>query len=243
MRRELQVQNKGITPATLVIGCVLVAVTAWGEQTYVTRYDAFAGYSHFSSPKIDLSANGVHIQLGVRPSKWYSIGFDYSRVSGNLTLTPELLPTDLQSQLRKQFQQLAAIGRLPAGYALVVPTSSTTQTFTLGPQLAIRKWVPITPFIRPSIGLIREVATPNPGDAIARAVVTQLSPEPDKKDWTWFYGAGAGFDINFNPHFALRVQADYVWDHLFPDILREGRPTLRFSVGPAFNFGRNIVGK
>jgi hypothetical protein len=73
--------------------------------------------------------------------------------------------------------------------------------------------------------------------------VAELAPEGVKKDWTMFYGVGGGMDLNFGPHFALRVQADYVWDHLFPDILREGRPTIRFSVGPAFNFGRNIIGR
>jgi hypothetical protein len=31
-----------------------------------------------------------------------------------------------------------------------------------------------------------------------------------------------------------------VWDHLFPDLLQEGRFTVRFSCGPAFNFGSNI---
>ena len=28
-----------------------------------------------------------------------------------------------------------------------------------------------------------------------------------------FYGAGGGIDFNVTPHFALRVQADYVLDH------------------------------
>jgi hypothetical protein len=41
-------------------------------------------------------------------------------------------------------------------------------------------------------------------------------------------------------HLAWRVQADLVYDHLFNDLLRDGRFTTRFSVGPAFNFGRNI---
>lgn len=242
MRGILQVLNRIIGPTTLaVIAGALIVTAARGEQKYVTRYDVFAGYARLSSSKIDLAANGVHFQIGVRPSKWYSLGFDYSNTSGTLTITPDLLPTDLQAQLRQQLAQLAAIGRLPAGYSLVVPTKSRTQTMTVGPQLAIRKWVPITPFLRPSIGLIREVAVPKPGDAIASGIVNQLAPEGKKKDWTMFYGAGAGVDINFNPHFALRVQADYVWDHLFPEILREGRPTLRLSIGPAFNFGRNII--
>jgi hypothetical protein len=34
-----------------------------------------------------------------------------------------------------------------------------------------------------------------------------------------------------------------VWDHLFNDLLKDGRWTTRFSIGPCFNFGGNIVGK
>jgi hypothetical protein len=38
----------------------------------------------------------------------------------------------------------------------------------------------------------------------------------------------------------LRTQADLVYDHLFNDLLKDGRWTVRFSVGPCFNFGKNI---
>jgi hypothetical protein len=222
--------------------CIVVfAPIALGEQTYVTRYDVFAGYARFESPTVSLSEQGFHFQIGIRPAKWYSLGFDYSNVSGDLTLTPDLLPDALQKQLRQQLALLAAAGRLPAGYTLVVPVRSSTQTFTVGPQVAIRKWTRITPFVRPSCGFVREVAEPNPSDPIAQGIVAQLAPGGVKRDWTGFYGAGGGIDFNVTPHFALRVQADYVWDHLFPDILKDGRPTLRFSVGPAFNFGRNIL--
>jgi hypothetical protein len=31
-----------------------------------------------------------------------------------------------------------------------------------------------------------------------------------------------------------------VWDHLFSSLLANGRWTVRYSVGPAFYFGRNI---
>ena len=53
-------------------------------------------------------------------------------------------------------------------------------------------------------------------------------------------GLGGGFDILFSKHFALRTQVDVVYDHLFNDLLADGRWTVRFSVGPAFNFGKNI---
>ena len=64
-----------------------------------------------------------------------------------------------------------------------------------------------------------------------------------KRDWQGFYGIGYGFDINLTQHFGIRTQGDLVWDHLFNDILAQGRWTTRFSVGPCFNFGRNIAAK
>ncbi len=44
---------------------------ASAQQSYVSRYDAFAGFSYFDSPN--------------------SLSFGYSQVRGNLTLTPNLL--------------------------------------------------------------------------------------------------------------------------------------------------------
>jgi hypothetical protein len=48
-------------------------------------------------------------------------------------------------------------------------------------------------------------------------------------------------DFILTRHFAIRLQSDVVYDHLFNDILKDGRWTIRFSVGPAFFFGPNIV--
>jgi hypothetical protein len=184
---------------------------------------------------------GVHIQVGFRPKTWYSLGFDYSNASGDLTLKPELFVPSLQTSLGSQLARLAAAGLLPAGYKVSVPVRSKTQTFSAGPQVAIRRWKAITPFIRPSAGLIREVAIPEPDDAIAKGVVAQLAPEGEVRDWTPFYGFGGGVDFNLNNNVALRVQADFVRDHLFPEVLQKARNTIRFSFSPAFNFGRNIV--
>jgi hypothetical protein len=85
------------------------------------------------------------------------------------------------------------------------------------------------------------VATPKPTDAIATAIVQQLAPTGKKRDWQGFFGFGGGFDILLSKHFAIRTQGDLVWDHLFNDLLAQGRWTYRFSVGPAFNFGRNVA--
>ncbi len=158
-----------------------------------------------------------------RPRTWYSLGFDYSISGGSLTLTPNLLTPAWQQQLGGLLQELGA-GQLPAGYTVAIPSNSLTQTFAGGPQLSYRHFKKVTLFVRPSIGAIHEVATPQPGsDAIAKAIVAALAPTGKKTDSTVFYGFGGGVDFLFSKHVGLRVQADLVYDHLFSDTLA-GRP-------------------
>src|SRR5260370_8402712 len=92
----------------LIFTAVLLLITspAFGQQEYVSRYDAFAGYTFLDSPHIGLFENGFQFQAGVRPKTWYSLGFDYSISTGDLTLTPNLLTTPLQQQLAVQLHQL-----------------------------------------------------------------------------------------------------------------------------------------
>jgi hypothetical protein len=221
---------------------LLPALPASGQQMYVPRYDVYTGYSFLSSPHIDLFENGFAAQVGFRPRKWLSFGFDYTLARGEATITSEKLLDSLQQQLGAQLRQLAAAGRVPRDYQLSVPIYSETHTFAVGPQLAYRRLTRATLFLRPVFaGLIREIANPEPGDPIARSVVAQLAPSGQKSDTTWFLGFGGGFDIIFTKTVSLRTQADLVYDHLFKDMLKDGRFTTRFSIGPAFNFGRNIV--
>ena len=220
----------------------LLSLPLCGQQSYVSRYDLYTGYAFLNSPAIGLFENGFHAQIGIRPKTWYSLGFDYSVTAGDLTLTPSMLPDALQASLAAQLAQLVKAGIIPASYSLSVGAHSVTHSFAVGPQLAYRHFSKVTLFIRPSIGAIREGATPTPTpkDPIATAIVAGLAPTGYKKDWQGFYGVGGGFDVLFSKHFALRTQADYVYDHLFNDLLKNGRWTTRFSIGPCFNFGRNI---
>jgi hypothetical protein len=221
--------------ATLVLlaaALLLPSSTVFGQQTYVTRFDAFAGYTFLDSSNVDLFENGAHFQFGVRPKTWYSVGFDYSISAGNLTLTPDLLTTTLQQQLGAE---------LPPGYNLSVASHSRTQTFALGPQLAFRHYSKLTLFLRPDLGAMYERATPHPTDEISGLVVAQLAPPGYKTSWAAFYGFGGGADLLFSRHVAVRVQADLVYVDLFSDLLKSGRFTTRFSIGPCFNFGKNIA--
>lgn len=232
--------NRG-RAALVAAGILLLAVLPLhGQQAYVSRFDLYTGYAFLDSTRIGLFENGFHTQFGFRPRTWVSLGFDYSVTSGSLTLTPGLLPLALQQQLGAELAYLASLGEIPPGYALRVPANATTNSLAIGPQLAYRHFSKVTIFVRPSIGAIHEHATPKPADPIAAEISAQLAPAGYKVDWQGFYGVGAGFDLLFSKHVALRIQGDYVYDHLFNDLLRDGRWTTRFSLGPCFNFGRDI---
>jgi len=224
----------------LLIACVaLICTQAFAQQSYVGRYDVYAGFMYLNSPHISLGEPGFHLQVGVRPTTWYSMGFDYSIGTGDTALTPNLLTTALQTKLGAELGGLVAAGKIPPTYALKVPIASQTQTFSAGPQLAYRHFKAVTLFVRPDLGAMREVATPHPTDAISTLVVTQLAPSGRKLDWVAFYGFGGGVDINLGKHYSVRIQADLVHDHLFDDLLKDSRNTVRFAIGPGVQWGKN----
>lgn len=220
------------------IAALLIAVASIGsaQQTYVTRFDAYAGYNFLDSPHVGLSEHGAGFQAGVRANRWLSFGFDYTVSSGDLTITPSLLTSALQQFLASQPIPPSALA------GLTVPTHSVTQTFAVGPQVSYRHMQHATIFFRPVFaGLIHEKATPQPTDPLTTAIAKDLAPSGFKTDTVGFVGFGGGFDVIFSRHVSLRTQADLVYDHLFSDTLQDGRFTCRFSIGPAFNFGGNIA--
>jgi hypothetical protein len=225
----------------IALAATLLAAPVLGQENYIGKYNVFAGYAYLNSPALNLAEHGVQFQAGMRPRTWVALGFDYSNARGDATISPGLLPVTLQQSLGAQLAQLVRLGVIPASYQLVVPARSTTQTFALGPQLSMNRIKHISLFIRPSMGAMREVAVPHPTDAIATQIVKGLTPAGKKTDWTGFYGAGGGVDLRFSKHVMLRVQGDIVWDHLFNDILANGRRTYRFGIGPAFDFGKNVA--
>ena len=71
-----------VVPVALLLAASPVAA----QQTYVSQFDAFGGYAFLDSPHISLFENGFQAQFGYRPKTWYSLGFDYSRSTGDLVL-------------------------------------------------------------------------------------------------------------------------------------------------------------
>ncbi len=220
---------------------LLTPARIFAQQDYVGLFDIYNGFAWFDSPSANLAERGYHLQAGVNARTWLSLGFDFSVVQGNVTLVPYLLKPTLQTQIGGQLAELEGARLLPPDYQVAVGTSSTTQTFAAGPQWEFRHFRKVTFFAHPSIGAIHETATPHPSDAVTTAIIRQLAPSGTIRDWEPFYGLGGGFELKFIRHATLRIQADYVHNDLFPNILKNSRNTVRLSVGPAFQFGKNIV--
>lgn len=235
-------RRKGPVFGVLMILILLTVSPAFAQQSYVGRWDAYGGFTTISQPSINLTEQGFNFQAGVRATTWLTLGFDYSVGTGRNNLEPGMLLPSLQSQLGAQLGHLASVGAIPANYKLVVPINTRTQTFQAGPDFPIRKFESVTFFVRPNLGALQVVATTRPGDPIAQGIVSQLAPAGKKTDWTYFYGFGGGFEINVHRHFALRFQADFAHDNFFNDLLKAGN-TVRFSVGPAFQWGKNVAGR
>jgi len=228
--------------SAVLFWCVVLASPALAQQSYVGRWDAYGGFTEVMQPSLNLTEPGFNFQFGMRPKTWLTLGFDYSIASGDNTLVPGMLLTSLQSQLGGELAQMTALGLVPPGYNLGVSTHARTQSFQAGPDFPIRKFEAVTFFVRPNLGAMQVIATPHPADPIAQGVVAQLLPSGKKTDWTYFYGFGGGLEFNVNHHFALRFQADFAHDQFFNDLLRPGN-TVRFSVGPAVQWGKNIAGQ
>jgi Outer membrane protein beta-barrel domain len=233
-------------PKTLSIVVLLfifiTSLTCVSQQTYVNRFDAYAGYGYFSTPSLNLSQNGFNTEFGWNWKTWLALGFDFSVFTGDNVITPNMLNSGLQQTLAGEIAELQAIGELPPGYALRMPTSSTTYTYSAGPQINIRHFKPVTFFVRPALGSLHEVATLHPQDPFASQVAIVLAgPNMQKTDTVTFYGFGGGMDFNLTKHFGVRTAADYVHYNMFSNVLGSSQNSVRFSVGPTFRFGGNIV--
>ena len=224
-----------------------LSVCAFAQQDYVGRYDFYTGFSYLNSPKLDLQQRGFNTQLGVNLRHWLAFGFDYSIQEGRASL----VTADLKPSLQATLAQLVPVPAVLA--ALSVPFDATTQTFTAGPQLAYRHLKRVTLFAHPSIGAIHENISINGAQGFpqpyALLIVEGLSaPGPGQvlkttkpNDTTYFYGLGGGADYNLFKHVHIRGDVEFVHVYLFSGLLKDPRNSVRLSVGPTFNFGKNVT--
>src|ERR1700759_2962898 len=77
------------TPVRLtrvIVFCLFVflsGVSAFSQQDYVARYDAFGSYSFLSTSKLNLFERGFNGQFGVNVRRWLAIGGDFSTFDGH----------------------------------------------------------------------------------------------------------------------------------------------------------------
>ncbi len=236
---------------------LLMISTCAFAQDYVGRYDVFAGYSYLGSPKINLSQRGVNIQVGYNMTRWLAMGFDYSNEDGRGTLVPDELKQPYYGMvegliLEGQGGLLTGYGvpTLPANYNAYVPFSARTQTFAAGPQLVFRN-VPFFKkhkvgfFLHPSLGAIHEHINLEAHDAFTGFVMEELVlggvlQTTHPSDTTYFYGLGGGIEFNATKHMHLRTDVEFVHVNLFSGLLADSRNSVRVSIGPTFNFGKNV---
>jgi opacity protein-like surface antigen len=215
-----------------VLAMLLLAFStcAFAQQDYVGRFDSSAGFTYLDTPKMNLMERGFITQEGVNINRWLAFGFDFSVMNGHSDLTVgDLVPVDRAAGNAYGF---------PNSYG--IPYNSVTSTYTVGPQINIRKLKKVTIFVHPDIGAIHEKVTAAPVNASQVALVAALVPGGSRSDTTYFYGVGGGVQYAVTKHFGVRVTTDFVHLHLFSNLLADSRNSLRIGIGPTFNFGKNV---
>jgi hypothetical protein len=210
-------------------------VCGLAQQDYVSRFDAFGGYSYLATPSLNLSERGFNGEFGVNVKRWLAIGADFSMFDGHASLTPQVLNWNVRAQLAP------LLAMLPPGTAIAVPYDARTYTFSAGPQINIRHWKPVTPFVRPALGMLHERVQTKPNTPLTSGLVSNLVGSSGETDDTvLFYGFSGGFDFNISRHFAVRTAADFIHMHVFGHLLDGGRNSVRASIGPSFRWGGNV---
>jgi opacity protein-like surface antigen len=224
---------------------LFAALTAYAQPDYIGKFDAYTGFTYASSPGLNLDQRGFHTQGGLNRNRWLSMGIDYSIFMGESSLAPSNLTTKEQNQLGA----FAASQNIPPSVvaSLLLPYDITTQTFAGGPQLAYRHFKRVAFLFHPGLGLIHESVKAKPGSALQTGVVDylesvgQLSSSNRKSDTTYFWGVGGGVEWTASRNVHLRFTTDYVHTPIFDGFLKNPVNVVRFSVGPTFNFGKNVA--
>lgn len=225
-----------ILSAVVILFVLITALTCFSQQTEVTQFAAFGGYSYLSTPSLNLTQRGFDGDFGYNYNSWLTLGFDFSTFTGHSSLVPNDLNLATQAKLAP-FLPL-----LPPGYVLAVPYNSSTQTYEGGPQFNYRHFKCVTLFARPALGALHANFTAKPKDEIQTLIVGALvGPSMSKSDTVVFYGVGGGATWEINPHFGIRATVDYARFNFFSNILNGPRNSVRLSIGTKFGFGKNII--
>jgi hypothetical protein len=215
---------------------LLSSLTCFAQQSEIPQFAIVTGYSYLHTPSLNLAQRGFNGDIAVNYRPWMSLGFDFSTFAGGSTLLPSYLNSSTQAQLG---QALAHYG-IPVSAALV-PYTSSTYTYQMGPQFNYRRFKHLTLFVRPALGLLHaKIQTTATNPMTIGLVKTLLNGKLSSAD-TVFYGFGGGGTWEVTPHFGLRATADLARFNFFPDTLNGSRNGLRLTVATKFGFGRNIM--
>ena len=66
----------------LTLALLLASAPALGQQSYVSRYNLFAGYTFLDSPHVSLFENGFHFQAGCQSKNLVCAGLRLQRFGG-----------------------------------------------------------------------------------------------------------------------------------------------------------------
>ena len=225
----------------LAIFVCLITAAAFPQQEYVGKFDVYGSYSFLTTPKLNLFERGFHTQVGYNWKRWLALGADFSVFDGHSSIFPHMLAPAKQQQLGGAVKQLVLAGQIPQTYVLYMPFEVRTYTFTMGPQINFRQLKYVTFFLHPSIGGLHQDTQLNPKDPVQTLIATGLIGSSHKTDdLVPFFGVGGGFELNVHKHMSLRFTTDIVNTGLYSNMLDGRQMDYRFSVGPAFHFGKNV---
>jgi hypothetical protein len=225
----------------LALFLVSTAIPTFSQQDDVRQFVVFGAYSYLNTRSLNLIQRGFDGDLGYNYRSWLSFGFDFGYYDGHNTIFPK----DLSPAGLALLGQLTGGAPFPPGFG--IPFDINTQTYEAGPQLNYRHFKKVTFFVRPALGALHANAK------VSKVFLAETGPLGvglctvlngcSKNDTVPFYGFGGGISWEITPHFGIRATGDFAHYDFFSALLNGGRNTVRFSIGPKFSFGKNIVQK
>ena len=208
------------------------------EDISINRYTVYTGFDYFHNPGLRLSQRGFDVDFGVTVKPWMALGADFSS-AGNSIISGSGIINGSDTVYAPVLKAAAPLGA-PAPSSVNVGFKANSYTFAVGPQFYWRKWRKVTFLGRPGAGGIRASADVNLPPQLAGLLGQLGAPIPNahQTDTRFFFGMGGGFDLNVSMHVAMRVTADWINTHLFPDLLVHRQNFVAGDDWPDVSLGR-----
>jgi len=228
---------KALTLFGLSLFLCLPAVAQEQEDVTINRYTVYTGFDYFNNPGLSLSQRGFDTDFGVTVKPWFALGADFS-ASGNSIINGSGTINGSSTVFAPLLIKAASLGA-PSPSSVNVAFTSTSYTFAAGPQFYWRKWRNVTFLGRPGLGAIHataDVNLPTQLGGLLQELGAQV-PSAHQTDTRLFFGLGGGADFNVSRRVALRVSADWINTHLYPNLLTNRQNFVRLTIGPTFRWG------